>query len=115
MRVLLIAILHFVADADDPAGVVSALMRRLPGSFLVISHLTADHYTHAGGVEDISTDTTPGLHLRSRSAVEALSAACRCSRRASSPTPGTGTRTRTPTRHGPRADRPIWCGIARKP
>jgi hypothetical protein len=30
---------HFLTDADDPAGVVAALA---PGSFVVISHLTAD-------------------------------------------------------------------------
>jgi hypothetical protein len=43
VAVLLLAVLHLVADADDPAGVVAALARRLaPGSFVVISHLTAD-------------------------------------------------------------------------
>ena len=73
VAVLLVAILHFVADADDPAGVVAALMAATPpGSCLVISHLTADHYTHAGGVQAIYADTSPGLHLRSREAIEAL-------------------------------------------
>src|SRR5262249_27104314 len=43
VAVLLLAVLHFLADSDDPAGVVAALARRLaPGSFVVISHLTAD-------------------------------------------------------------------------
>src|SRR5262249_26933426 len=43
VAMLLLAVLHFVADADDPAGVVAALARRLaPGSFVVISHLTSD-------------------------------------------------------------------------
>src|SRR5215470_13245544 len=43
VAVLLLAVLHFLADSDDPAGVVAALTRRLaPGSFVVISHLTAD-------------------------------------------------------------------------
>jgi SAM-dependent methyltransferase len=43
VAVLLLAVLHLVADADDPAGVVAALARRLaPGSFVVISHLTRD-------------------------------------------------------------------------
>src|SRR5262249_60087057 len=42
VAVLLLAVLHFLADSDDPAGVVAALARRLaPGSFVVISHLTA--------------------------------------------------------------------------
>jgi hypothetical protein len=73
VAVLCVAVLHFVADADDPAGIVSALMAATPpGSCLAISHLTADHYTHADRVEDIYADTTPGLHLRSRAAVESL-------------------------------------------
>jgi S-adenosyl methyltransferase len=41
--VILAAVLHFLADADDPAGVVAALAAGLaPGSFVAISHLTAD-------------------------------------------------------------------------
>jgi S-adenosyl methyltransferase len=41
--VLLLAILHFLPVADGPAGIVAGLMRALaPGSYLVISHLTAD-------------------------------------------------------------------------
>jgi SAM-dependent methyltransferase len=43
VAVLLLAVLHFIPDADDPAGVVATLARRLaPGSYLVISHLTGD-------------------------------------------------------------------------
>ncbi len=41
--VLLLAILHFVPDRDDPAAIVAALGAGLaPGSFLAVSHLTAD-------------------------------------------------------------------------
>jgi SAM-dependent methyltransferase len=41
--VLLLAVLHFIPDADDPAGIVATLARQLsPGSYLVISHLTSD-------------------------------------------------------------------------
>jgi len=43
VAVLLLAILHFLPDADDPAGIVACLTAALaPGSFVVISHLTAD-------------------------------------------------------------------------
>jgi hypothetical protein len=73
VAVLLIAILHFIADKDDPARIVSELMAAVPpGSCLVISHLTADHYTHAEKVAEVYEDTAPGLHLRSKAAVEAL-------------------------------------------
>jgi hypothetical protein len=40
---LLVAVLHFIPGADDPAGIVAALAGGLaPGSFVAISHLTAD-------------------------------------------------------------------------
>jgi S-adenosyl methyltransferase len=73
IAVLLVAILHFIADEDDPAGIVCDLMGAMPsGSYLVISHLTADHYAVAEKVADVYADTTPGLHLRSRADVGAL-------------------------------------------
>jgi SAM-dependent methyltransferase len=41
--VILVAVLHFLGDADDPAGVVEILADVLaPGSFVAISHLTGD-------------------------------------------------------------------------
>jgi SAM-dependent methyltransferase len=43
VAVLLVAVLHFISDADDPAGIVKELAEALaPGSFIAISHLTAD-------------------------------------------------------------------------
>jgi SAM-dependent methyltransferase len=43
VAVLLLAILHFLPDADDPGKVVAALVDGLaPGSLVAISHLTAD-------------------------------------------------------------------------
>ena len=43
VAVLLLLVLHFLRDTDDPAGVVQTLMRDLPsGSYLVVSHLTGD-------------------------------------------------------------------------
>ncbi|MEU2104282.1 SAM-dependent methyltransferase [Nocardia sp. NPDC019255] len=39
----LVAVLHFLSDEDDPYGIVETLMDALaPGSFLVVSHITAD-------------------------------------------------------------------------
>ena len=41
--VLLIAVLHFIPDADDPYGVVARLLAGLPsGSYLVIGHAASD-------------------------------------------------------------------------
>ena len=43
VALMLIAVLHFVADEDDPRGVVARLMAALPsGSYLALSHLTGD-------------------------------------------------------------------------
>jgi hypothetical protein len=40
---LLLAIVHFLTDGDDPGGVVAALAGGLaPGSYLALSHVTAD-------------------------------------------------------------------------
>jgi SAM-dependent methyltransferase len=43
VAVLLLGILHFIPDSDDPAGIVKRLADALPeGSYLVISQLAAD-------------------------------------------------------------------------
>ncbi|MBB2910365.1 hypothetical protein FHS43_001628 [Streptosporangium becharense] len=43
VAVLLVAILHFVPDSEDPYGVVARLRNAMaPGSHLVISHVTSD-------------------------------------------------------------------------
>ena len=49
---LLIAVLHFIPDADDPYAIVARLMDAVPsGSFLVISHAARDI---AGPVADMT-------------------------------------------------------------
>ena len=41
---MLIAIMHFIADEEDPYGIVARLVSALPsGSYLVLSHSTTDH------------------------------------------------------------------------
>jgi hypothetical protein len=43
VAVLLVAVLHFIPDADDPYGVVARLMEAMPsGSYLVLSHGASD-------------------------------------------------------------------------
>jgi len=73
--VLLLAVLHFLADTDDPAGVVAALARRLaPGSFVVISHLTGDFAPGpvTAGVEAYNALVPGPLVPRSHAQVSAL-------------------------------------------
>jgi S-adenosyl methyltransferase len=44
VAILLVAVLHFVEDHEDPWAVVNCYKDMMaPGSFLVISHVTADH------------------------------------------------------------------------
>jgi hypothetical protein len=44
IAVLLVAVLHFLDDDEDPWGIVNVFKDQVaPGSFLVISHVTADH------------------------------------------------------------------------
>lgn len=44
LALLLVAVLHFIKDAEDPHGSVNYLKSVIvPGSYLVISHVTDDH------------------------------------------------------------------------
>ena len=73
--VLLLAVLHFLSSADDPAGIVAALARALaPGSYLVISHLTADLAPGQVGsaVAAYNTAVPGGVIPRSHAEVTAL-------------------------------------------
>jgi S-adenosyl methyltransferase len=57
VAVMLLAILHVIPDADDPHGIVAALMDALPsGSYLVISHPASDLLSREArdGLEDLS-------------------------------------------------------------
>jgi SAM-dependent methyltransferase len=75
VAVLLLAILHFLPDADDPAGIAAALARALaPGSYLVISHLTADFAPGQVGaaVEAYNAAVPGGVTARSHAEITAL-------------------------------------------
>lgn len=51
VALLLVAILHFITDAENPAGIVATLRDALPnGSYLALSHATADF--HPPGTDD---------------------------------------------------------------
>jgi hypothetical protein len=50
VAVLLLAVLHFIPDVDDPQGIVATLTRAMaPGSCVAISHLTGDFAPEAVG------------------------------------------------------------------
>ncbi|MCM2425232.1 SAM-dependent methyltransferase [Streptomyces sp. RKAG337] len=72
VAVLLIAVLHFVTDEEDPAGIVATLRDALPaGSYLVMSHATADF--HGGSFPEVSKiyeKATATLNVRKRVDIE---------------------------------------------
>lgn len=73
--VLLLAVLHFIPDSDKPAAIVAALARQLTsGSYLVISHLTADFAPGPvdAGVRAYNALVPTALIPRSHSQVSAL-------------------------------------------
>lgn len=44
VALMLVAILHFIADEEDPGAIVATLLAALPpGSYLVASHVTPEH------------------------------------------------------------------------
>lgn len=68
---LLIAILHFVGDADDPYGVTRRLVEALPpGSFVALSHLTGDFVPEKwAGVEAVYRRQGVTMQVRSKSEI----------------------------------------------
>ncbi|GAA2507464.1 SAM-dependent methyltransferase [Streptomyces thermolineatus] len=66
----LVALLHFVSDEDGPRGIVAEFMDALaPGSFLVLSHVTADFSPQwAQALEAYKRNGTMG-YLRTRDEV----------------------------------------------
>jgi SAM-dependent methyltransferase len=67
---ILVAVLHFLVDEDDPAGVVATLLDALPpGSYLVASHVTPEHDPEGvGGL--VRTYNQSGIPAKVRPAAE---------------------------------------------
>lgn len=73
--VLLLAVLHFVPDTDDPASIIKALAAGLaPSSYIAISHLTADFApaTVTAGVQAYNTLVPQSLTPRTHAQVTGL-------------------------------------------
>jgi hypothetical protein len=71
VAVLALAVFHFIAEADDPAGIMARLTQPLAtGSYVAVSHITRD------GFDDDTQDPFVGSDVdvtpRSREQVEAL-------------------------------------------
>ena len=70
IALMLVAVLHFVPDGDDPRQIVDTLVDALPpGSYLTASHVTAEHDPEGvGGLE--RTYRAAGLPAQARTADE---------------------------------------------
>jgi hypothetical protein len=72
VAILLVAILHFLKDSEDPWAIVNSYKDHMaPGSFLVISHVTADHIPESAALqarEAYADASAPGMS-RTRSEV----------------------------------------------
>jgi S-adenosyl methyltransferase len=69
---LLIAVMHFIADEDDPWALASRLLAELPaGSYLAMSHLTGDFDPAAwAGVAAVYRRSGVTMQVRPLAAVE---------------------------------------------
>ncbi len=74
VALLLVAVLHFVRDEEDPAGLVARLREALaPGSYVGISHATADFHPQAAAkITDVYQQASAPLVLRSRNQIARL-------------------------------------------
>jgi hypothetical protein len=71
--ILLVAILPFISDADDPAGIIKELLAPFPaGSYLALSHATADATPAVNEAAKVYDEATAQAHVRRREAVLAL-------------------------------------------
>ena len=113
---MLVAVLQYIADADDPHGIVTRLMAALPpGSHLMISHPASDvtedqvaesmrRYNERAPQQEQATPRTHAEVTRFFDGLELLEP---------------GVVQLTAWRPGPGVDSarrlPMWCGVARKP
>ncbi|MFE1175728.1 SAM-dependent methyltransferase [Streptomyces sp. NPDC058773] len=83
VALLLVAVLHFIREDEDPAGLIATLAEALPaGSHLVLTHATGEPYEAyaAGrtderardGVVNVYKSATASLNLRPKAGIEPL-------------------------------------------
>ncbi|MFW6691621.1 SAM-dependent methyltransferase [Streptomyces sp. MAR4 CNX-425] len=72
VAVFLVAVLHFLTDADEPGRIAATLRDALPaGSYLVLSHATGD-FADRTDAQAVYKKATAGLNLRTYAEVEAF-------------------------------------------
>jgi hypothetical protein len=73
VAILLVAVLHFISDADDPAAIITELLAPFPaGSYLALSHATADRNPAVNDAARVYEEATAQAYVRRRDDVLAL-------------------------------------------
>jgi hypothetical protein len=73
VALLLLCILHFVADEDDPAGLIARLLAPFPaGSYVAISHGTPDEIPEVIDGARVWNEASEQAYVRSRAAIGKL-------------------------------------------
>ncbi len=73
VAILLVAILPFISDDDDPAGIIAELLEPFPaGSYLALSHATADGNPAVNDAARVYDGATARAHVRGHDDVLAL-------------------------------------------
>jgi hypothetical protein len=74
VAVLMVAVLHFIPDADDPAAVAATYRdATAPGSYLAITHATSDYHPElARRAEAVYTRASHQIFYRSRQQILAI-------------------------------------------
>lgn len=71
--ILVVSMLHFLPDADEPAGIIARLLAPFPpGSHLALTHGTADVAPQVNEAARVYDSATTSMHIRSREEVLAL-------------------------------------------
>jgi SAM-dependent methyltransferase len=114
VAVLLVAILQFVTDAEDPRGIVDTLMAAVPsGSYLVLSHFTSDSYAKADEAAHVYDTATSRVHSRTKAQVTELFRDCDLVAPGMVWTPQWRPDSETAFVGAPGRSL-FWCGVARK-
>jgi hypothetical protein len=67
VALMLVSVLHFLTDDDNPAGIVSALLDALPsGSYLAASHSTTEHAPPKEAAAGVSAYRATGISFQPR-------------------------------------------------
>ena len=73
VALLLAAVLHFIPDEDDLAGIIATLLQPFPsGSYLVVSHMTADAKPEVRTAARVYDQTTTPIYPRHRDQIQRL-------------------------------------------